>query len=114
MLTTPRQLAIGLAIALAAAGVVADYFLKLASVEPASAQSKWFWIGVGVYALMGSGWVYVMRHLSFSEIGIVYSVATVLFLTLVGTVVLNETLQRHELVGVAMALGSILLLSRFG
>ena len=57
---------------LAAVGVLADYFLKLASERTNSVQSKWFWLGLSVYALMAGGWVYVMRHLSFAQIGIVY------------------------------------------
>ena len=94
--------------------MLADYFLKLASDQAQSAQSKWFWLGLIVYASMAGGWVYVMRHLSFAEIGIVYSVSTVLLLTLVGTLVLKETLRGHEVLGVAMAVGSVLLLARFG
>jgi len=111
---SPRQLAILVAIALASVGVLADYFLKLASDQPSSMRSVWFWTGLAVYAAMAGGWVYVMRHLSFSEIGIVYSVATVLLLMLVGTLVLREPLRAHEVFGVAMAVGSLFLLSRFG
>lgn len=111
---SPRQMALLVAIGLAAVGVLADYFLKLASAHSDSARSSWFWLGLVVYAGMAGGWVYVMRHLSFSEIGIVYSVATVLLLMLVGTLVLKETLRAHEIIGAAMAVGSLILLSRFG
>lgn len=108
-----KQGALLVAAGLACVGVLADYFLKLASDRPASTQSGWFWLGVVVYAGMGGGWVWVMRHLSFAEIGIVYSVTTVLALTGVGVVVLHETLRTHELLGAAMAIGSLLLLARF-
>lgn len=108
-----RHLALLVAVALAAVGVLADYFLKLASNQASSVHSRWFWLGLSVYALMAGGWVYVMRHLSFSEIGIVYSVATILLLTLVGTLVLKETLHGYEVLGAAMAVGSLLLLARF-
>ncbi len=114
MVMSARQVALLVAVVLAAVGVLADYFLKLASNHPNSPQSKWFWLGLSVYALIAGGWVYVMRHLSFSEIGIVYAVATVLLLTVVGTVVLKETLHGHEVLGVAMAVASLLLLARFG
>ncbi|MCA1603319.1 MAG: transporter [Acidobacteria bacterium] len=100
--------------ALAAVGVLADYFLKLASERTNSAQSKWFWLGLSVYALMAGGWVYVMRHLSFAQIGIVYSVSTILLLIIVGTLVLKETLHLSEILGVAMAVGALLLLARLG
>jgi len=99
---------------LAAVGVLADYFLKLASERANSAQSQWFWLGLTVYALMAGGWVYVMRHLSFSQIGIVYSVSSILLLMLVGTLVLKETLHLSEILGAAMAVGALLLLARLG
>lgn len=108
-----RQIALLVAIALAAIGVLADYFLKLASDQAASVRSAWFWVGLFVYAAMAGGWVYVMRHLSFTEIGIVYSVATILLLTAVGTLVLKEALHTHEVLGVLMAFGSLVLLARF-
>jgi drug/metabolite transporter (DMT)-like permease len=99
---------------LAAVGVLADYLLKLASSHTVSVKSWWFWLGLAVYASMAGGWVYVMRHLSFTELGIVYTVSTMLLLVLVGTLVLKETLHDYEAVGVAMALGSLFLLARFG
>lgn len=109
-----KLLALLVAAGLAGLGVLADYFLKLASTREVSARSAWFWLGVGVYAAMAGGWVYVMRHLSFAEIGIVYSMTTVLLLTLVGVVVLKESLHGYEVLGASMALGSLLLLARFG
>lgn len=109
-----RQIALLVAAGLAGAGVLADYFLKLASEREVSTQSPWFWLGITVYAAMAGGWVCVMRRLSFAEIGIVYSVTTVLLLTLVGVVVLRETLHGYEMLGATMAVGSLFLLARFG
>jgi drug/metabolite transporter (DMT)-like permease len=108
-----RESALVLAAALAAVGVLADYFLKLASQTPSMARSGWFWLGASVYAGMGVGWVLVMRRLSFAEIGIVYSVSTVLLLTGVGVFALGETLRGHEIAGTALALGALALLARF-
>jgi len=107
-----QQAALLAAVVLAAVGVLADYFLKIASERTNSAQSKWFWLGLSVYALTAGGWVYVMRHLSFAQIGIVYSVSTILLLIIVGTLVLKETLRLSEMLGVAMAVGALLLLGR--
>ena len=109
-----RHAALLVAIGLSAIGVLADYLLKLASHQTPSAASKWFWLGLIVYAGMAAGWMYVMRHLSFAQIGVVYSVSTVLLLTLVGVLVLKEPRRGHELVGAGMAIGSLLLLARFG
>ncbi len=109
-----RQVAVLVAMFLAGVGVLADYLLKLASNQAQTIQSKWFWLGLIVYAGMAGGWVYVMRHLSFAQIGVVYSVSTVLLLTLVGTLVLEEPLRGREVLGAGMAVGSLLLLARFG
>ncbi len=110
---TPRHSALVAAFLLAAVGVLADYFLKLASEKANSAQSGWFWLGLSVYAAMAGGWVFVMRQLSFAEIGIVYSVSTILLLTAVGTLVLREALHTHEMLGAALAVGALVLLARF-
>jgi drug/metabolite transporter (DMT)-like permease len=110
---TERQVALLLAAGLAGISVLADYLLKLASQQEQSASSHWFWLGITVYACMGVGWVAVMRQLSFTEIGIVYSVTSVLLLMLVGVVGLKETLHLHEILGAAMAVGSLFLLARF-
>jgi drug/metabolite transporter (DMT)-like permease len=53
-----------------------------------------------------------MRHLSFAQIGFVYSVSTILLLILVGTLVLKETLHLYEMLGAMMAVGALLLLAR--
>jgi drug/metabolite transporter (DMT)-like permease len=111
---SPRQTAVLVAMLLSGVGVLADYLLKLASDRPQSVQSGWFWSGLLVYAGMAGGWVYVMRHLSFAQIGVVYSVSTVLLLTLVGTLVLHEPLRGREVLGAALAISSLLLLARFG
>jgi drug/metabolite transporter (DMT)-like permease len=108
-----HRTALLVAVALAGLGVFADYLLKLASDEAQSVRSHWFWAGLLVYAGMAAGWVYVMRHRSFAEIGVVYSVSTVLLLTLVGVAVLGEPLRRHEVLGAGMAIGSLFLLARF-
>ena len=110
---SPKHVALLVAAGLAGVGVLADFLLKLASQREISRHSVWFWLGISVYAGMGGGWVYVMRHLSFAELGIVYSVTTVLLLTVVGVVVLRETLHAYEMLGAAMAIGSLFLLARF-
>ena len=111
---TEKHVAVLAAAGLAGVGVLADYFLKLGSERAEFGRSGWFWLGLVVYAGMAGGWVTVMRQLSFTEIGIVYSVTTVLMLTLVGVVVLKETLHGYEMLGVGMAVASLVLLARFG
>jgi small multidrug resistance pump len=110
---TPFVVAVGVAF-IALITVVGDYFLKLASQQTASPfLNRWFLCGFVVYALCAFGWVIAMQHMKLATIGVVYSVSTVLFLTLLGVFVFGETLNKYEMVGIACALMSIVLLSRF-
>lgn len=94
-------------------GVVGDYFLKLASDAEAPLKSKWFYVGFAVYASTAFGWVFVMRHLKLATVGVVYSISMILLLTGIGSVCFKENLSGWEMLGLAMAVGSLLLLMRF-
>jgi small multidrug resistance pump len=109
----PVTVAIWATIALCAVTVVGDYLLKQASAEPAPITSWRFLFGFIVYSSTAFGWVYVIRHLRFATLGAVYAVASVLLLTLVGVLFLGESLKWQEVVGIGMAVTSILLLARF-
>ena len=103
----------GAPIAFSAVGVCGDYFLKLASGKEKSFSSIWFYIGLAVYASTAVGWVFVMKHLKLATIGVVYSVSMVVMLTLIGVTLFGESLNRYEIAGMAMAIGALVLLSRF-
>src|SRR5262249_37649739 len=94
-------------------GVVGDYLLKLASDRPNPLRSGWFYLGFAVYASTAFGWVFVMRHLKLATIGVVYSISMILLLTAVGTVAFKEPLKAQEVIGLLMAIGSLVLLVRF-
>ena len=99
---------------LAAVTVVGDYFIKLASLESHPINSKWFWEGCLIYASSAFGWVYVMRHIKLSTLGLMFSLSIVLLLTGLGVAVFGETLTRYEVVGIGLGVASIILLVRFG
>jgi small multidrug resistance pump len=106
-------LAVIVTIAFSAVGVCGDYFLKLASGKEKSFSSIWFYIGLAVYASTAVGWVFVMKHLKLATIGVVYSVSMVVMLTLIGVTLFGESLNRYEIAGLMMAIGALVLLSRF-
>lgn len=106
-------IAILVTIGFSAFGVVGDYFLKLASGEPTWFKSKWFYVGFLIYASTAFGWVFVMKHLKLATIGVVYSVSMILLLSTIGVLRFNETLSLYEIVGILMAIGSLVLLMRF-
>jgi small multidrug resistance pump len=106
-------LAIFVTIAFSVVGVIGDYFLKRASDADQSLRSGWFYIGFAVYASTAFGWVFVMKHLKLATVGVVYSVSMILLLSAVGAIAYRETLNYYEIAGIAMAVGSLILLMRF-
>lgn len=109
----PVTVALLATIGLCIVTVVGDYLLKRASNHPAPLNSWWFVAGFVVYSSTAFGWLYVMRHLRFATFGAVYAVASVLLLALVGVLFLGESLKWQEVVGIAMAVGAVVLLARF-
>lgn len=107
-----KAIAMSIVVGLSTVGVLADYFLKLASRTDNPLRSPWLAAGALVYTGTAFGWVLAMRHLKLASIGTVYCVSTVLLLTALGTIVFRETLSGREFAGVALALVSLLLLGR--
>ncbi len=108
-----NQLPILITVGFSVVGVVGDYLLKIASAQKNPVKSPWFYLGFAVYASTAFGWVYVMRHLKLATIGVVYSVSMILLLTAIGAVGFRESLSGYEILGMAMAIGSLILLMRF-
>jgi small multidrug resistance pump len=95
-------------------GVVGDYFLKIASTREQPLWTGWFYLGFALYASTAFGWVFVMRHMKLATIGVLYSVSMILLLTTIGVVVFRESLNRFEILGIVLAVASLVLLIRFG
>jgi small multidrug resistance pump len=55
-----------------------------------------------------------MKHLQLATIGALYSVTIVLLLTVLGVVRFGESPHAPEVLGLLMAVGALILLSRFG
>lgn len=106
-------LAVLVTVGFSVVGVVGDYLLKLASARDQPLRSRWFYLGFAVYASTAFGWVFVMRHLKLATIGVVYSVSMILLLTGIGALAFGESLKAQEVVGLVMAVGSLILLVRF-
>lgn len=94
-------------------GVVGDYFLKVASEQPHPMRTPWFFVGFAVYASTAFGWVFVMQYLKLGTISVVYSSSMIVLLTTIGVVFFGEALTAAEMLGVAMAIGAMVLLMRF-
>ncbi len=110
---TPYGSAILITIALSVVGVVGDYFLKVASDSERPFFRQHFVVGLLVYAITAFGWVVVLKHMKLAQVGAIYSVSIVILLTALGYFQFHETLKTREIVGVILAITSLLLLSRF-
>ena len=100
------------ALSMSVLGVVGDYFLKIAGISK-NTDLRWFILGVLIYALTAFGWFYAIRHLKLEYVGVIYSLSTVLLLTALGTFYFGESLSAREILGIGLAVASILLLARF-
>jgi len=106
-------IAIGIVIALSLLGVTGDYFLKIASDSHNSLKTYSFFFGLFVLGSTAFGWVYTMKYLKLATIGVIYSVSTVVLLALVGVIFFQESLNPYEIVGILLAIASLVLLSAF-
>jgi small multidrug resistance pump len=107
-------LAYVVAAVMSAVGIIGDYFLKRASGESSPLMTRNFAFGVVLYSSTAFAWVFVMRHLKLSTIGVIYSVCMILLLTGMGVFVFGEKLNRAEIAGIVLAVASVVLLARFG
>jgi len=98
---------------LALAGVLGDFFLKMAGHGSKYLDWKWFVPGLVVYASLSYAWFYVMKNVKLSTVAVVYSLFTILFLVAIGTFYFHEKLNVYEVVGIIAAITSVILLSRF-
>jgi small multidrug resistance pump len=107
------QLALLFTVGFSVLGVVGDYFLKVASLSEKPLRSAAFYVGFAVYASTALGWLFAMRHLKLATISTLYSICIILLLTSLGVVVFHEKLNVMEIIGIVLALTSLVLLVRF-
>jgi small multidrug resistance pump len=108
-----KTMAVLVTVAFSVIGVLGDYFLKLASAREQPLRTSWFYLGFALYASTAFGWVFVMKHLKLATISVLYSVSLVLLLTTIGVVLFQESLNYLEVVGIVLAVASLVLLIRF-
>jgi small multidrug resistance pump len=108
-----KTIAVLVTIAFSVIGVLGDYFLKVASAREQPLRTGCFFLGFVLYASTAFGWVFVMRHLKLAIISVLYSVSLVLLLTAIGVVLFQESLTYFEVIGIVLAVASLVLLMRF-
>lgn len=101
------------AIVLALVGVLGDFFIKLSGSGAKFINWKVFIVGLLVYASTAFGWFFVMKNVKLSTLGVFYAITTVLALVFVSVFYFKESLNVYEMVGIFLAIGSLILLTRF-
>jgi drug/metabolite transporter (DMT)-like permease len=109
-----KTLAVLVTVGFSLVGVLGDYFLKRASGTAEPLKSVTFYVGLVIYASTAFGWVFVMRHQKLATISVVYSVSMIVLLTAMGVLLFRESLNGYEIVGLLLAIASLILLARFG
>ncbi len=100
-------------IGLSAITVLADAFIKHASLQNAFSGWQMLILGAIIYGLTAFGWFFVMRKLKLSTLGVLYGVSVIIILTLVSVFYFKERINSMEMFGIALAIISLIILSRF-
>ncbi len=107
-----KFIALVIAIVLSLVTVLADYFIKKASLEN-GVWSKWLILGAVIYGLTALGWVFVMKNMKLSTLGAVYGISCITILAIISVFVFHEKISTIEVVGILMGIASILILYKF-
>ena len=102
-----------IAVFLSFVGVVGDFFIKLSGSGHKFMEIKWFILGFIIYGLTAFGWFYVMKNMKLATLGVFYAISTIIFLIIVGVFYFKESLNVYEIVGIGLAIISLIILGRF-
>ena len=92
--------------------IAGDYYIKLAVDRGHSLQSPLFLLGCALYALSAVGWFLTLRHITLAQTGVAFSILSLLALCGMGVVFFEERLQAREMIGIALAVSAMLLMTR--
>lgn len=87
--------------------IAGDYFVKLASQDPKGISTFYFALGALLYGLPAFAWFYLMRQHSLAAVGVMYSSATIVLLTLLGVFVFKESFGWRDGLGVGLAIAAV-------
>lgn len=98
---------------LCAIGIIGDFCLKMSANQTKYMDIKWFVPGMIIYALSAFGWFYAMKYIKLSSLGVLYSIFTIILITLLSVIYFHEKINNAEILGVIFGVASILLLIKF-
>lgn len=93
--------------------VFADALIKQASLQKYFSGWPMLFLGALIYGLTALGWFFVMRKMKLSTAGTLYAISVVIFVTLVSVFYFKERISPIEIIGIIMAIISLVILYRF-
>lgn len=102
-----------LSLGLSVITIFGDFLLKNASLKSGSGGWLLLIIGCVLYGLTGLGWFFLMREAKLSTLGVIYSVAMIIGLTVLSVFIFREKITPMEIVGVVLAIVAVMILYRF-
>jgi len=93
--------------------VLADVIIKQASLQNAFSGWRMLILGAIIYGLTAFGWFFVMRKIKLSTSGVLYAISCVVLLTFASVFYFKEKISLLEIIGISMAIFSLIILSRF-
>ena len=108
-----KLLALIITVGLALISVIGDYFINLAGEGRKDIVTRWFVIGLIIYASTAFGWFFVMKHIKLSTMGVYYAVPTIVFLALISVFSFKESINIYEVLGIILAILSVVLMAKF-
>jgi len=109
----PMSIVFALGFLLSLVTILGDFILKNASLRPGFGGWPSLVIGCLLYGLTGLGWFFLMRRAELSTLGVLYSVATIIGLTLLGAFLFKERINPMEIVGIILAIVSVVIMYKF-
>ena len=94
-------------------GVAGDFFLKIAGSGKKFMEVRWFVAGALIYLGSAFGWFYLMKNVKLYTLGVFYSVSLVIALALLDIFYFKDPVSPYEMVGLLMAVTSLILLGKF-
>ena len=93
--------------------LIADYFIKSASLKPN--LSGWFELLIGgtIYGITAIGWFFLMREFKLSTLSVFHGLGVIGLTCLLSIIVFKEKLIMQEIAGIILGCASIVLLIKF-
>ena len=93
--------------------VIADFFIKIAGRGPKYIDYKWFIPGMIIYILTAVLWFFAIKHEKFFIASVAFILFSVLFSVALSLFYFKESINVYEVIGIVLAIMSLILLGRF-